>query len=203
MSDHIASRLAIHESCHAVAMFLLGMPIHSIEIGENEGVVHHPSSDDSFDLIVSLLAPHRFEQAMGWQPSGDDYDEKEVERILRRHVSAAAIPQARAVLEEAADQLVVSGTFDTLRHALSPHLGPGSYLTGEEVEEILHEALQQHAELYRKAWPSLERHSTSGGWWIVTVPGPGGRMVYRGSDQHEAKRVQRREGGTLTGSIYG
>ena len=48
------------------------------QIGENEGVVYHPASDDSFNEVVSLLAPHRLEEAYGWAPGGDDWDEKEV-----------------------------------------------------------------------------------------------------------------------------
>jgi hypothetical protein len=104
---------------------LLNRPIHSIEIGETEGIVRVPPTDDPFDAVVALLAPHALEDCLGFEPSGDDTDEREVDAILRRHVSAAAIAQARAVLEEAADQLVVSATFDILRRALSPHLGPG------------------------------------------------------------------------------
>jgi hypothetical protein len=205
MSDHIASRLAIHESCHATAMFLLNMPIRSIQIGENEGVVHHPYTDDSFDNIVSLLAPHRLEDAYGWEPSGDDWDEKEVTRILRKHVSVSAIPQARAVLEEAADQLVLSSKFDTLRRALSRHLKPGTYMTGPEAEEILLEAYEKNAALMAPV-KCRELHGRARGpahrpWFEVTLHG---KLLYRGADERQAKIVQSQNPGSLkVGSIYG
>lgn len=142
MSDHIASRLAIHESCHAAADFLLNRPIHSVQIGQNDGIVRVGPTEDPFAAIVALLAPHTLEDALGFERSGDDSDERAVEDILHRYVLPADIPEARAALHAAADELVVSLKFDTLRRALSKHLKSDTYLTGDEVEEILLEALE-------------------------------------------------------------
>ena len=202
--QHAAARVAIHEACHAVADFMRGSRIWSIEVGDYEGVVHSQKHDNTFDECVALLAPHALEDMFGWERSGDPRDEAEVDRILRANVSSLeAIPQARAVLEEAAGQLVTSGMFDTLRRALSPHLKPGTRLNGDEVESILFEALERHQELY--GGRGTERHSRSAPaiapWYIVSG---GGRELYRGSDEQAARRVQAAHPrSTLVGSLWG
>jgi len=117
-----------------------------------------------------LLAPHRLEEAYGWAPSGDDWDEKEVTRILRKHVSAAAMPQARAVLEEAADALVASPAFDPLRRALSKHLKPGTYMTGQEAEAILLEAYERDRRLMAKPAPRARVEAHDAGRSRPRVP---------------------------------
>lgn len=163
MSSHVASRLAIHEACHAAADYLLGVQVHSISIGESEGVVHTVPTDNSFDAAVGLLAPHALEDALGFERSGDDWDDRQVDRILRRHVTASAIPEARAVLEEAADAMVASPMFDTLRRALSRHLKPGTYMTGEEAEKILLGAYERDRWLMAKpvSVGRVEAHAAS------------------------------------------
>lgn len=73
-------------------------------------------------------------------------------------MSASSIPQVRVVLEEAADALVLSPAFDPLRRALSRHLKPGTYMTGQEAEAILLEAYEERD----PERPSTERHSQVG-----------------------------------------
>ena len=53
---YIASRVAVHEACHAVANYILGREMHSAEMSDNEGIVRVVPTDDPFDAIVSLLA---------------------------------------------------------------------------------------------------------------------------------------------------
>ena len=164
--EHAAARVAIHEACHAVADFMRGARVHSIQVGQYEGVVHAQRHADTFDECITLLAPHALEDMFGWDRSGDPRDEAEVDRILRANVSdPSAIPQARAVLEEAAAQLVTNGTFDTLRRALSPHLKPGTRMSGDEVEEILFAALDDYAEThdYSGSAQRREQRGTYGG----------------------------------------
>jgi len=204
---HIASRLAIHEACHAVADFLLGNEIHSIEIGETEGIVRSVPTDDSFNAVVALLAPHALEDGLGFERSGDDFDDREADRILRKHVSAAALPQALAVLQEAADALVLSGPFDTLRRALSKHLGPGTYMTGQQAEEILLAALEQHSALMAPVKRRVERHSSYEpryAPWYEVADRATKRLLYKGADLHEAERIHHATpDSVLVGSLYG
>ena len=47
------------------------------------------------------------------------------------------------------------------------------------------------------------RHSSAGGWWIVTVPGLGGPEVYQGAGRLQADRIHRQMGGTFEGSEFG
>jgi hypothetical protein len=58
---------------------------------------------------------------------------------------------------------VLSSTFDALRRALSPHLGPGTYMTGQEAEAILLEAYERDRRLMAKPAPGgrVEAHTAS------------------------------------------
>ena len=202
MTDYTA-RLAIHESCHCVANFLLHREIVDAEITDNEGIVRVVATDDTFDAIVALLAPLVREEMLGFEPSGDTGDEDEAMAILRRSVAPGTVDQAFGVLWEAAGELVASARFDSLVRALAPILRRERVLQGIEIEQILLEADQRSESLTRK--PGLERHSLSPtdgpGWWLVTI---GGRVIYRGSDQAHAKRLQvATHGAMLTGSVYG
>jgi hypothetical protein len=205
--DHTA-RLAIHEACHAVAHFIFGHEIGSAEIYENEGVVRYVKTDDPFENAVSLLAPRALETMFGWKRSGDagpGSDEYEVMSLLRRNVASASIPEALAVLKEAADELVSSARFDTLRRALSSVLVKERILQGVEIEEILREADERHARLTRKPTSGIGRHSSSGPriapWYIVSLDG---RELYHGPSLTEAKRVQAQHAHSkCVGSIYG
>ena len=205
--QHVAARLAIHESCHATANYLLGMRVTSIQIGETEGVVHVEQHEDSFDRCVALLAPHAIEDALGLPRSGDGSDDDRVDSILRSLVAQSAIPAARAVLEEAADKLVGSGAFDSLRRTLSSHLKPGTVLTGDEVDEILAPAFEAYNATHgtRSVGRSApERHSAApplSPWYIVSV---GKRELYRGPSYEQAKRVQAQHPRSmLVGSLWG
>jgi hypothetical protein len=104
-----------------------------------------------------VFVSSRFGGRLLFQRSPDDWDDREVDRILREHVSAAALPEARKVLEQAADALVLSAPFDTLRRALSKHLKPNTFMTGDEAEAILLEAYEKYA-----AMQAAYRRSISG-----------------------------------------
>jgi hypothetical protein len=150
------ARLAIHEAAHAAANFLLGLKIYSIDIGETEGIVRHARSRDTYAWCLAKLAPRAYEEAFGYAPSGDTWDEDQVMARLRREISPGSVPQARAVLGEAADKLVCTARFDALVRSLSPIVKRDKHLTGERAEEILLEAaLAQHSLM---AEPSAQRY---------------------------------------------
>jgi len=149
-----------------------------------------------FEASVIALAGEAFERSLGLPFSGSTSDLKAVTRRLATQCSGATLDAAAAVVSEAALELASSPRFHKLAFALAARIADEPALTPHEILETL-----EAADPERPA--RVEGHSASGGWWIVTVPGVGGREVYRGSDQHEAKRVQRRSGGTLVGSIYG
>jgi hypothetical protein len=66
-------------------------------------------------------------------------------------------PRLAKVLEQAADALVLVAPFDTLRRALSKHLKPNTFMTGDEAEAILLEAYEKYA-----AMQAAYRRSISG-----------------------------------------
>ena len=70
-TKYIRSRLAIHEAGHAVANFLTGRKIHSVQITDHEGLVRVEPTEDVFNAVVALMAPHAYEEAFGSEPSGD------------------------------------------------------------------------------------------------------------------------------------
>ena len=109
----------------------------------------------------------------GLEPSGDTSDEDEVIAILRQTVAAATVPQARAVLEEAAEELVSTARFEPLVRALAPVLRSKRILQGVEIEEILRQVEEWNRRLERIPTSRVERHSLGtrfGPWYEVISP---------------------------------
>ncbi len=194
-ADHSA-RIACHEAAHATAAYLFGHKIHRIRVRMRVGCTDVARTDDVFEDSVIALAGEAFERALGLPYSGSRSDLEAVTKLLETQCSGAALDQACNVLSESALELASSERFHRMAFALAARIVDDPVLTPREILETLEAADPERPR-------RVEGHSASGGWWIVTTSGIGAREVYRGSDQHEAERVQRRTGGTLVGSIYG
>jgi hypothetical protein len=157
MSNHIRNRLAVHEAAHAAANLILGMTIHSVQIRETDGVVKVEPGADTFDRCVALLAAGIYDMMSGQEPSGDTFDQDEVSRILGRQVAPSAIPEALAVLEEAAVELAGSVRFRQITRTIAQRLLREGTLAGSEVEDIF-DAIERDRRLTATRRHSIETH---------------------------------------------
>jgi hypothetical protein len=81
---------------------------------------------------------------LNFERSGDDWDDREVDRILRKHVFAATLPR---LVRSSRRRLTrwTSAPFDTLKRALSKHLKPNTYMSAPGGDSDLAEADGEYA----------------------------------------------------------
>jgi hypothetical protein len=199
--------IAMHEAAHCVAMYLQGRKIDAVRVWKTDGSVRPVGkpSEDPFGHAVALLAGKAFMGSLGLPDGDDDKDFVRASFVVAEqfldHPEAAK--QAFGAVCEATEALVRTPRFIDLTTALAPKLAKGGYLhLGSEVERFLRE--NERSESH-----SLESHSRSESqariapWYEVTAR-PGGRLLYRGSDERQAKIVQSQNPGSLRiGSLYG
>jgi len=135
-------RTAGHEAAHAVANYVLGLPIRNVQVWEaGEGVVHPMSkpSQDVFATVVSVLCGGEYARSTGFQPH-DDNDFRMATRICDVQFGNRAAARAGFnVALESAHALVRTERFRDLVAVLAPWLAEHGWNSGGNVRRFLRE----------------------------------------------------------------
>jgi hypothetical protein len=188
-------KVATHEACHAVAAYIVGVPVEKIEITDVQGLTKTGGkpSERSFDHAIVSLAPHEFLTSLGITAPGCDGDLFRAAHLCRAEIelaggSSAAAAEAFAVVSEATKSLVAGDRFGLLVARLAPILAKRFWHHGPEVLRFL-AANDPERETH-------ERHSAESrsGPWYVVHDRTSGRVLYDGISYADAHAIQMRTG---------
>jgi len=122
---YIRSRLAIHEAGHAVANFLTGRKIGPDH--RSRGSCASGATEDVFNAVVALMAPHAYEEAFGSEPSGDRFDADEIEDTAAKRIGGGEVRGPRGAVggrEQAGAQREVRQPLARTQSSTAPRRGP-------------------------------------------------------------------------------
>lgn len=158
---------AAHESAHAVAAYLVGIPLRKVEVWDGGGQAWTGSrpSSDPFAHAVVMLAGGEYMRAIGSGSGNDDTDFTGAAILVAmqfddqpKTVRKAAAKQAFGIVLEATRSLVESRRFRNLVAMLAPVLAEKGWNYGPDVLKFLREN-DPEAPPHHAARRSLEAHS--------------------------------------------
>jgi hypothetical protein len=196
-------RTAAHEASHAVAAFIMGVPLDKVEVFHGSGrvkvdkAVSRPSSDP-FAHAVMMLAAGEYMRMVG-ADANDETDFVGASFLVAmqfddrpKAAREAAGREAFGIVLEATRSLVQSDRFRTLVARLAPVLEEKGWNYGPDVERFLrqHDPERQPERHSRQLHPMAPVSTINHDDGTVTLYSNGRQLLSRGT-RSEADRLSR------------